>query len=71
LDGVGILENFLSLPGASLPGCEQQNAGSAAGHIDRAATSRGGFEMTDVLYLGVVVGFFALTWALIRLCERL
>jgi len=27
--------------------------------------------MTDIVYLGIAVGFFALTWALIRLCERL
>jgi len=27
--------------------------------------------MTDIVYLGMAVGFFALTWALIRLCERL
>jgi len=27
--------------------------------------------MADVMYLGVTVGFFMLTWALIRLCERL
>jgi len=27
--------------------------------------------MADVVYLGVTVGFFVLTWALIRLCERL
>ena len=27
--------------------------------------------MADIVYLGIVVGFFALTWALIRLCERL
>jgi len=27
--------------------------------------------MGDVVYLGMTVGFFVLTWALIRLCERL
>jgi len=27
--------------------------------------------MTDALFVGVMVGFFVLTWALIRLCERL
>jgi len=27
--------------------------------------------MTDIVYLGIAVCFFALTWALIRLCERL
>jgi hypothetical protein len=27
--------------------------------------------MADIVYLGMTVGFFALTWALIRLCERL
>jgi len=27
--------------------------------------------MADVVYLGMTVGFFVLTWALVRLCERL
>jgi len=27
--------------------------------------------MADVIYVGMTVGFFVLTWALIRLCERL
>jgi len=27
--------------------------------------------MDDALFLGISVGFFVLTWALIRLCERL
>jgi len=27
--------------------------------------------MADIAYLGMTVGFFVLTWALIRLCERL
>jgi hypothetical protein len=27
--------------------------------------------MADIVYLGMTVGFFALTWVLIRLCERL
>jgi len=27
--------------------------------------------MADVMYLGMTVGFFVLTWALIRLCEKL
>jgi len=27
--------------------------------------------MRDVLFVGVTVGFFVLTWALIRLCDRL
>jgi len=27
--------------------------------------------MVDALFVGVMVGFFVLTWALIRLCERL
>jgi len=25
----------------------------------------------DVIYIGITVGFFALTWALVVLCERL
>ena len=31
----------------------------------------GGKVMDDALFIGVTVGFFVLTWALIRLCERL
>jgi len=27
--------------------------------------------MDDALFVGISVGFFVLTWALIRLCERL
>jgi len=26
--------------------------------------------MDDILYLGLTIGFFALTWALVKLCER-
>ncbi len=26
--------------------------------------------MDDVLYLGLTAGFFALTWAFVKLCER-
>jgi hypothetical protein len=26
--------------------------------------------MADLLYLGYVVGFFLLTWAFVKLCER-
>jgi hypothetical protein len=38
---------------------------------DRARTPGGGRVMGDVVYLGLTAGFFVLTWALIRLCERL
>jgi hypothetical protein len=31
----------------------------------------GGQDMDDALFIGMTVGFFVLTWALIRLCERL
>ncbi len=27
--------------------------------------------MGDALFVGITVGFFVLTWALLRLCERL
>ena len=27
--------------------------------------------MEDVLYLAIVAAFFALTWGLVRLCERI
>ena len=29
------------------------------------------WAMNDVLYLGITLMFFGLTWALVRLCERL
>jgi hypothetical protein len=29
----------------------------------------GGLRMDDALYLGLTVGFFLLTWALVKLCE--
>jgi hypothetical protein len=28
------------------------------------------FVMADLLYLGYTVGFFLLTWAFVKLCER-
>jgi hypothetical protein len=27
--------------------------------------------MADIMFLGVTVGFFGLSWLLVRLCERL
>jgi hypothetical protein len=27
-------------------------------------------SLADLLYVGLVLGFFALTWALVKLCER-
>jgi hypothetical protein len=27
-------------------------------------------EMDDLLFLGLALGFFALTWAFVKLCER-
>jgi len=27
--------------------------------------------MSDALFVGMTIGFFVFTWALIRLCERL
>jgi len=32
---------------------------------------KGGRVMSDALFVGMTIGFFVLTWALIRLCERL
>ena len=26
--------------------------------------------LADLLYIGLTVGFFALTWAFVKLCER-
>jgi hypothetical protein len=34
-------------------------------------TARGRSTMADILYLGVTVAFFGLSWLLVRLCERL
>jgi len=30
-----------------------------------------GLAMNDVLYVSLALGFFALSWAFIRLCDRL
>jgi hypothetical protein len=30
-----------------------------------------GVVRVDLIYLGIVLGFFALSWALLALCERL
>jgi hypothetical protein len=27
--------------------------------------------MTDILYIGLTIAFFALSWGLVRLCEKL
>jgi hypothetical protein len=34
-------------------------------------TAGGRSTMADILYLGVTVAFFGLSWLLVRLCERL
>ena len=31
----------------------------------------GRLRMQDVLYLGLIVGFLALSWGLVELCDRL
>src|SRR5215470_5031083 len=36
-----------------------------------ARRAKGGRVMSDALFVGMTIGFFVLTWALIRLCERL
>jgi hypothetical protein len=30
-----------------------------------------GTDMLDILYLGIIVGFLALSWGLVELCDRL
>jgi hypothetical protein len=40
-----------------------------AGSVPR--TTRGRSTMADIVFLGVTVGFFWLSWLLVRLCERL
>jgi hypothetical protein len=32
---------------------------------------KGAHDVIDALYVGLVVGFFVLTWGLVKLCERL
>jgi hypothetical protein len=43
-----------------------RSCGSIPGTIERARRS----VMDDVLYLGLAVGFFLLSWAFVTLCER-
>jgi hypothetical protein len=31
----------------------------------------GGFDMLDILYIGLALGFLALSWGLVELCDRL
>jgi hypothetical protein len=37
----------------------------------RGVSIRGGSSMPDILYLGLIVGFLALSWGLVELCDRL
>jgi hypothetical protein len=37
----------------------------------RARTGGGRPDMMDVLYLGLILGFLALSWGLVELCDRL
>ncbi|HWQ15659.1 MAG TPA: hypothetical protein VNL77_22855 [Roseiflexaceae bacterium] len=46
------------------------DAGRHAHGLWAAGSSRGGSRM-DLVYLGVVVLLFALSWGLVRLCEKL
>ena len=32
---------------------------------------KGGMTMLDVLYIGLALGFLALSWGLVELCDRL
>ena len=32
---------------------------------------KGGMNMLDVLYIGLALGFLALSWGLVELCDRL
>jgi len=60
-----ILERLLIVPTPTLGSAEDCSSGP---HLRR---SRGGEVMADVLYLGLTVVFFWLTWLLVKLCERL
>jgi hypothetical protein len=35
------------------------------------APAEGRPDMMDVIYLGLIVGFLALSWGLVELCDRL
>ncbi len=37
----------------------------------RATRAEGGMTMLDVLYIGLALGFLALSWGLVELCDRL
>jgi hypothetical protein len=39
--------------------------------IGEQSKREGDRAMADILYLGVTVAFFGLSWLLVRLCERL
>ena len=39
--------------------------------VSRGAPREETSIMGDAIFVGVTIGFFGLTWALIRLCERL
>jgi hypothetical protein len=43
---------------------------AGAGWYASCSTGQGGSSM-DVFYLGLAVGFFAISWALVVACERL
>jgi hypothetical protein len=45
-------------------------ARSMPGDVRPAATAPRRNVMADALYLGLAVGFFLLTWAFVKLCER-
>ncbi len=57
------------------------DAGTVTGiNRDRSATARRRVtdttlvqedDMADLVFVGLAVGFFALSWGLVRLCERL
>lgn len=49
------------------PGDDRHSGGSR----DAFYPDEGGAVMADVLYLGMTLGFFWLSWLLVRLCERL
>jgi hypothetical protein len=47
------------------------SAGSSYASRKRARPAEGRPDMMDIVYLGLIVGFLALSWGLVELCDRL
>ena len=56
---------------ATRSGPEREPPGAGAGGRRDGALRKERSVMRDAIFVGVIIGFFVLTRALIRLCERL